>query len=117
MINKRFAESRRELLKRSRRNAKDKGVPFEIKLSDIIIPRYCPVFGIELKPQRGIRSKASPSLDRVIPVLGYVPGNVEVVSWRANRLKSDATLEEIAIIAAYYEKLELPLVFRGEEIE
>ena len=36
----------------------------------------------------------SPSLDRIVPELGYVKGNIRVISNRANHLKSDATLEE-----------------------
>lgn len=43
----------------------------------------------------------SPSLDRVIPELGYVPGNVIVISWRANNLKRDATIEELEAVIAY----------------
>lgn len=38
-------------------------------------------------------------------MLGYTPDNVVVVSWRANRLKSDATAGELATIAAFYESL------------
>lgn len=45
----------------------------------------------------------SPSLDKLIPDLGYVKGNVAVISWRANRFKSDGTLEEIRMIADWME--------------
>jgi hypothetical protein len=47
------------------------------------------------------RRDNQPSLDRVIPALGYVPGNVRVISFRANRLKQDATAEEVAAILDY----------------
>lgn len=35
---------------------------------------------------------------------GYVPGNVVVMSYRANRLKNDGTAEEHEIIAAWMRK-------------
>ncbi|WP_145960516.1 hypothetical protein [Novosphingobium meiothermophilum] len=44
----------------------------------------------------------SPSLDRIEPELGYVPGNTIVISNRANRLKSDATIDELRAIASFY---------------
>jgi hypothetical protein len=36
----------------------------------------------------------SPSLDRIDIGKGYEPGNIAVISHRANQLKSDGTLEE-----------------------
>ncbi len=33
----------------------------------------------------------SPSVDKLIPALGYVKGNVAVISRRANQIKSDCT--------------------------
>jgi hypothetical protein len=43
----------------------------------------------------------SPSLDRVVPNLGYVIGNVEFISNRANRIKTNATTDEIVSVATY----------------
>ena len=39
----------------------------------------------------GAQNPAMPSIDRIIPSLGYVPGNVAVISLAANRIKSDCT--------------------------
>jgi hypothetical protein len=47
-----------------------------------------------------------PTLDRVDPVCGYVPGNVWVISWRANRLKQDASLDELRMLARALEERE-----------
>ena len=38
---------------------------------------------------------SSPSLDKVIPSLGYVKGNIWVISYRANTIKNNCTFEEI----------------------
>jgi hypothetical protein len=47
----------------------------------------------------GRRSACSPSLDRIIPDRGYVPGNVRVVSDRANRLKGKRSLSELRLLS------------------
>lgn len=46
----------------------------------------------------------SPSLDRMIPALGYVASNVRVISYRANAIKRDATLDELRALVAYVER-------------
>lgn len=91
-----------ELLMNARRRAKVDGLKFELVLSDIVIPATCPVLGIELarNTSRGAHHN-SPTLDRVVPSLGYVAHNVRVISWRANRLKSDATPEELRLVSEY----------------
>ena len=40
----------------------------------------------------------SPTIDKLIPSLGYTKGNVWVISRRANMIKSDATLEELELL-------------------
>ena len=44
-------------------------------------------------------------IDRIDPKKGYVKGNIIVVSMRANRIKTDATVDEIRKVADFYEKL------------
>lgn len=43
----------------------------------------------------------NPALDRKVPALGYVRGNVTFISNKANRIKSNATTEEILSVAKY----------------
>ena len=54
--------------------------------------------------KEGPRTHNSPSLDRTDPKLGYILGNVRVLSWRANYLKGDATVQEIRKLLAWMEK-------------
>lgn len=82
--------------------AKKRGLPFDLSTDDFEIPDICPVLGMPLVRSNGARTDASPSLDRIIPALGYVRGNVIVVSWRANLLKRDASVEEMQKLAAFY---------------
>lgn len=79
------------------------GIPFSIEEEDIVIPKKCPILNIPLNlkiPERGdrgnnIRNYDSPSLDKIIPSLGYVKDNIWVISYRANTIKNNCTFEEI----------------------
>ena len=92
---------RQVILDRSRSRAKKKGVPFDLTLEDIAIPTHCPALGIELNRASEKMTDASPSIDRIIPEFGYVPGNIMIISNRANRIKADATAAELRAIAKY----------------
>jgi hypothetical protein len=95
------------MLKNARARARIAGVPFNITKEDIVIPTHCPILGIPLFQKTGKQGGGdhSPSLDRVRPERGYVPGNILVISQRANRLKSDATIKELRDIASFYATL------------
>jgi hypothetical protein len=83
--------------------AKKKNIPFSIDISDVAIPEYCPILEIKLVNHLG-EGKAmddSPSLDRIIPSLGYIKGNIQVISHKANIMKANASKEELIIFAKY----------------
>src|SRR3954467_15879500 len=84
----------RSLWDRARKRAKDRGLPFALAKNSIAVPLTCPALGMPIQ-FRGRRSACSPSLDRIVPERGYVPGNIRVVSDRANRLKGKRSLEEL----------------------
>ena len=82
------------LLNSAKARAKQFGRDFNLTLDDIIIPQTCPVLGTPM---------VSPSLDRHNNDLGYVKGNVFVISKRANMLKSNGSAEDFKKIIAYLE--------------
>lgn len=89
-----------------RGRARKRGLPFNITKEDLAVPELCPVLGIKLVPPKGARQDDSPSVDRIIPANGYVKGNVAVISWLANRLKSDCDKPEFfEAIAAYMRRM------------
>lgn len=90
------------MLRDAKTRAKEYDVPFTITLDDIVIPERCPVLGVRLYRGQG-RHPHSPSLDRLVPGMGYVPGNVIVVSRHANIIKSDATPSQIRAVADFYD--------------
>lgn len=88
------------VLNNIKQRAKIKNVPFDITIEDIPWVTHCPVFGWELKRGKGSGPRRqSPSVDRVIPELGYVKGNIQVMSSKANSMKQDATPEELLMFA------------------
>lgn len=90
------------LLKTSKARAKKSGIEHSITIEDIVIPTYCPILLLPLQPSTGgSASPNSPSLDRVDNSLGYVPGNVRVISHRANSNKGSMTIEEIERMYLY----------------
>ena len=95
---RRYEMPGRSLWDRARKRATDRGLAFSIEKESIAVPRTCPALGIAIE-FRGKRSASSPSLDRIIPERGYVPGNVRVISDRANRLKGDRSLKELRRLA------------------
>lgn len=88
----------------AKQRAKKKCLPFSITKDDIKTPEFCPVLGIRLERHKGRMRESSPTLDRIIPSKGYIPGNVVVVSMRANRFKSDASVEELRALVRFYEE-------------
>ena len=101
-------DSRRRMLYHARHRALRAGIECTITVEDIKIPDFCPALGIPLCSSigsgLGVTPKIlanSPSLDRVDNTKGYTPGNVMVISLRANALKKDATVEELEGLLAY----------------
>jgi len=97
----RVANIGRQLLAKAKKRAKLLNVPFDLSESDVVIPSHCPVLGIPIVIGTKGFSPNSPSLDRIVCESGYVKGNVAVISLRANKIKSDATLEELQLVVKW----------------
>lgn len=93
------------ILSRVKHYSKCMNIEFNIELEDIIIPEECPVLGIRLinyknytikdKVKSGSMPYNAPSIDRIDNSRGYVKGNVQIISWKANRMKNKATKEQL----------------------
>lgn len=94
----------REKFRGKKSNALRSGIPFSIEFGELVWPTHCPILGLEINYFSEGISENSASFDRINPALGYVSGNVQVISWRANRIKNDATVEELRRIAEYLDK-------------
>lgn len=95
----------RLMIYHARLRAKRRGLEFSITHDDIVVPDVCPVLGIPLRFGKGKADDNSPALDRIDNKKGYIQGNIVVISNRANRIKSDASLEELRLLVNFYEPL------------
>lgn len=102
----RCCEPEKYMLRNTRRRAKQKGIPFALTLVDIVIPARCPVLDIPLFMGTTKDHRNAPSIDRIVPALGYVPSNVRVISHRANNLRSNGTAAELKKVAEDAARLE-----------
>lgn len=64
----------------AKQRAEEGSIPFNLEVKDICIPTHCPILGIKLAHDNKSTRDDSPSLDKVIPSLGYIKGNVAVIS-------------------------------------
>ena len=86
----------------AKKRAEAAGLPFALTVDDLVIPDVCPILGVPLDKPTGTKvgpTDYAPSLDRIRPALGYVPGNVRVISYKANRLRNNGTFIEIMQVA------------------
>ncbi len=82
-------------LQQARYRSKKYNIPFNITIDDLNECDTCPVLGIPLQSNTDYAKYNSYSIDRIIPELGYVKGNVCIISYKANTIKNNATLEEL----------------------
>ena len=97
----------RRILNSSYGNAKSRGLEHSIGIRDVRevypVDNICPILGIPFtnikQDKKSKKIGSNPSLDRIDNTLGYIPGNIQVISWKANSMKSDATKEELIAFA------------------
>jgi len=94
----------RKTFVRAKARAKKRGLPYDEKCPDLELPDVCPVLGTALVYPNALKNKRSPnspSLDRLENYLGYGALNLRVISFRANALKNDATVDELESVIRY----------------
>lgn len=85
------------LVKTARANAKKKKLPFNLTTLDVHLPNVCPVF----KTPFVYNTPYAASLDRIIPAVGYIKDNVQIISRKANTMKNNASPEELKEFARW----------------
>jgi hypothetical protein len=94
----------KQLVSMAKHRARAKVIPFDLLAEDITVPDVCPVLGIPLRFSTLAERHNSPSLDRLRPELGYVRGNVIVVSWLANDIRRNFRPEDLIAVGQFYAK-------------
>lgn len=94
----------RVLLNTLKARSRKRGLQFNLELSDLVVPKFCPILGIELKKNNKSFCPDSPSVDRIDNTKGYVKGNVAIISNKANKMKSNYSLENFKALVKYMEQ-------------
>jgi hypothetical protein len=94
--------------------AKKMGVPYSDGIIEDLqsqLPALqCICCGVDLQwePRKaGTYLPNGPSVDKIIPALGYVPGNVKIVCMRCNLVKRDSSVQELRNVVAYIDACSL----------
>lgn len=90
-------------------SANKRNIPFDLKPTDIDeigIPITCPILNIPLYFHKNKVQDNSISFDRIDSTKGYTVDNLIVVSYRANKIKTNATLDELKKIVHFYEQFQ-----------
>lgn len=100
-----FTHRLQMLLNASKQRAALKNREHTITLADIQqkypVDGKCPIFGITLQFNSvGFRDN-SPSIDRIDSTKGYTHDNIQIISWKANSIKRNASLEELILLVNY----------------
>ena len=98
-----IGRAQNQSFRRKKQNVKHTGWEFTITKDDLEWPTHCPILGIELDWLGDYVRENSPSYDRIDSTKGYIPGNVIICSWRANRIKNNGSSEEHYKIAKWLE--------------
>ena len=84
------------LWERLRQSSKEVNREFNIDVEDIVIPEYCPY--LKTKLSTNLNDHKLPNYytgDRIDSNLGYIKGNVQVLSKLANTMKNNATMDQL----------------------
>ena len=101
---KTFRQREHMILQSAKTSARKKNHELTITVEDIVIPTHCPILGVEID-RDAKRCYNSPSIDRIDPSKGYTKDNIHIISWRANLLKSNMTLEECEKLLYYFKNI------------
>ena len=94
---------------KAKARSKTLNVPFNLtpEYLESIWTGFCPILNTEIYLHEKTKDDdCIAELDRYVPEHGYIKGNVSFLSRRANRLKSDMTIKEVAQILKWMEQNE-----------
>ena len=85
----------KHLYNRTKQRALNNNIEFNINIDDIVIPEKCPILEKPLEIGTKNNYEFSPSIDRIDNSKGYIKGNIQIISKKANSMKNSASLDEL----------------------
>lgn len=92
----------RYILNVVRGSAKQRGIFFDLDISDISIPKICPVLKCPIIIGGGVQNMYSPSIDRLDNSKGYTKDNIQIISRLANIMKNCSTDDQLIQFCIYH---------------
>ena len=99
-------DKRKVLLNAAKKRSKDNNLEFNLDINDILLPQKCPILGIDLQFNTGKAQSNSYSIDRIDNNKGYIKGNIQIISFKANTIKNNTTFKELELVYLYMKQLE-----------
>jgi len=91
-----FTTPEGRLLYRAHKRHREEGYNFNLGIEDIVIPEVCPYLDLKLSTDPADHKKSNyATIDRIDSSKGYVKGNIQVISLKANSMKSSSTEEQL----------------------
>lgn len=88
------------ILRKTKVKAKRYNQEFNLTIEDITIPEFCPYLNIKLETNNRTPNLDSlPSIDRIDNTKGYIKGNIQIISYKANRCKNNLSVPELKLFA------------------
>jgi hypothetical protein len=95
----------RVLYNRLKSSAKKRNIEFKLSVTDmyhIDYPLTCPILGIRMAFNRINVQDNSYSVDRIDNTIGYQLDNIQIISYRANMLKNNASAAELQMLSHHF---------------
>lgn len=95
----------KKVLSHLRQSAKKRNLKFNLTLcdlEDLSYPITCPILDIPIDYESRGYGEFKPSIDRIDSDMGYEQGNIQVMTVKANRMKSNASLDELIQFSKFY---------------
>lgn len=93
------------LYNRLKSSAKKRHIEFNLSITDMYLidyPLTCPILGIAMAFNRGKVQDNSYSVDRIDSTKGYELDNIQIISYRANMLKNNASAAELQMLSQHF---------------
>lgn len=97
-------DPKRKIFQSAKSRALRRGIEFSIDLTDIILPDLCPILGVPFIQGTKSSYEQVHSIDRVDNTKGYIKGNIQIISKKANSMKNSGTPEELLKLADWIYK-------------
>jgi len=90
-------------LRHCKNRAKEKNLEFDLTAKALESKKvtHCPILKIELSYTNNTIQNNSATIDRIDNSKGYTIENIQIVSYQANRMKSNASQKELIEFAKY----------------